>query len=231
MTNRCITFCRTTLGRALAVAALLALPVAAQAADLPMRPSYKAPPMMPAYFSWTGFYVGINGGYGFGTSRHSAGSRSYDVSGPVVGGTLGYNWQMSSIVFGVEGDFDWSDIHGGTPCPNPAFNCRTANNWMATARGRLGYAFDRWLPYFTGGVAFGNIKATVTPGFPGVDQTNIGYTLGGGLEYAMWDRWSVKAEYLWVDLGNVACNARCGAAIDKVNFSANVIRAGVNYRF
>ena len=76
----------------------------------------------------------------------------------MVGGTAGYNLQFGSAVFGLEGDFDWSDIKGSTTA-NCATNCETTNTWFGTARGRIGYAFDRFLPYFTAGAAFGDVKA------------------------------------------------------------------------
>jgi outer membrane immunogenic protein len=219
-------------------AVLLALP-AAHAADLPLNPppSYKAPMIAP-YYNWSGFYVGVNGGYGFGTSQHQVpgvATNSYSTSGAVAGVTAGYNFQINNIVFGIEDDFDWSNMRGGANCTvgRVTFGCNTENSWIGTARGRLGYAFDRWLPYITAGAGFGNIKATLNAPAtaPGINQTRIGYALGGGVEYAMWDRWTVKAEYIYVDLGSVDCAASCGAPSDKVKFNANLIRAGVNYRF
>ena len=230
------------LGLALPVAAMLLLmPVAGQAADLgPRGPIYKGVPA-PTYmaFDWSGFYIGINGGYGFGKSHHNfdavgTTTGDYNVTGALAGGTVGYNWQMGSYVFGGEADFDWSNIKGSAPCPNPAFTCGTENNWLGTARGRLGYAFNRWLPYFTGGAAFGSVKATISPsaGFPGATSTRIGWVVGGGLEYAAWNYWSVKLEYNYVDLGSFNCGAGCtGTGVDNVSFNTHIVRAGINYRF
>ena len=76
----------------------------------------------------------------------------------MVGGTLGYNMQFGSAVFGVEADIDWSGVKGSTTTNCP-LGCETKNTWFGTARGRIGYAFDRFLPYFTGGAAFGDIQA------------------------------------------------------------------------
>jgi len=211
---------------------LLALAGAATAADMsqPPPPLYpvKAPIYVPAY-SWTGFYVGLNGGGGLGSSAWNS-TGSFDVSGGVIGGTVGYNYQVGQAVFGVEGDVDWSDINGSTTnlC---ALGCNTNNTWLATARGRLGYAADRFMPYITGGAAFGDIRAT-TPGFAGASTTNVGWTVGAGLEFAVAPRWSVKAEYLYVDLGSLNCGLGCGAAaLDNVSFHTNLVRAGVNFRF
>lgn len=235
--NRCI-----TLGRGVAATILLSLPLGvAQAADLSLREPFSKSMPSPflASFDWTGFYVGINGAYGFGSSRHNfaaAGTmtNNYTVSGMLVGGTLGYNWQHGNYVLGGEGDFGWSNIKGSAPCPNPAFTCGTQNNWLGTARGRLGYAFDRWLPFVTAGGAAGDIKATISPSaaFPGATETRFGWTVGAGLEYAALTSWSVKAEYLYVDLGSMNCGRSCTlTGTDNVNFNAHVVRAGVNYRF
>jgi outer membrane immunogenic protein len=212
----------------LATTAVLAFGVAsASAADLPHRQmpakavTYIAPP-----YNWTGFYVGINGGGGWGgRSSYSAPfpSGSFDASGGLVGGTIGYNWQMNQVVFGLEGDIDWSNIRGSTTCG--ATTCSLRNDWLGTARGRLGYGFDRFLPYVTGGAAFGNIHNTIA-GVGSADETRAGWTLGGGVEYGLNGPWTIKAEYLYVDLGSGGTVAGSSA-----NFRTNIVRAGLNYRF
>ncbi len=149
-----------------ACAGLIALAMAAPsfAADLPRRayrPAYKAP-MWVAPFSWTGFYAGINGGYGFGKSNWSGagfGTGDFNVKGGMVGGTLGYNLQTGVWVWGIEGDFDGSWMKGTNTTACGAPGCETKDSWFGTTRLRIGYAGDRWLPYLTGGAAFGNIKA------------------------------------------------------------------------
>ena len=118
-------------------------------------------PVYEAPYSWTGFYIGINGGGEFGHSNWSnaLGSNGFSPDGAVVGGTVGYNYQMGQSVFGLEGDVDWSDIRGTTTggvCTGTS--CETRNQWLATTRGRLGYAFGRFMPYVTGGAAFGDIE-------------------------------------------------------------------------
>src|SRR5580704_14346196 len=216
----------------LALIGVMAFAGAAAAADLarpePVPYYPKAPVFVPPY-SWTGFYVSINGGGGFGTSSwDSTGSRN--ISGGLVGGTVGYNYQFGQAVIGVEGDMNWADINGSTTNACPA-GCKTSDSWLATVRGRLGYAADRFMPYVTGGAAFGYIKAS-TPGFAGANSDRAGWTLGAGLEFAVAQNWSVKAEYLYVDLGKFNCGISCGAAVtDNVSFTTNLVRAGVNYHF
>jgi opacity protein-like surface antigen len=109
--------------------------------------------------------------------------------------------------------------------------CSTSDTWLSTVRGRAGYAFGGILPYVTGGLAVGDIRAA-TPGFAGASDTNAGWTAGGGIEFALPGNWSAKAEYLHVDLGRFNCGLDCGlATTDNVSMHDNVFRAGVNYRF
>jgi outer membrane immunogenic protein len=212
--------------------AATALAGAAAAADLgaryPQQPYVKAP-LYTAPFSWTGFYLGLNGGGGWGSSTWDR-TGSFDLSGGVIGGTAGFNWQTGPAVFGLEGDMDWSGV-SGTTAAGCAAGCTTKNDWLGTARGRAGYAFDRFLPYITGGLAFGDIRAS-TPGFAGASQTNLGWTIGAGVEAAIVGNWSAKAEYLHVDLGSFNCGLSCGpTATDNVSLREELLRGGVNYRF
>jgi outer membrane immunogenic protein len=216
-----------------ACAGLLAVTVAAPsfAADLP-RPAYKAPAYIAPVFTWSGFYVGINGGYGFGTSEWSAGALttgSFDTSGWLGGGTLGFNLQTGVWVFGLEGDFDYTTMSGSAACGGGT-TCQTRINWLATARGRIGYAFDRFLPYITGGAAFGNVRMGTAAG---VDHDmQVGWVVGAGLEYAFLGAWSAKAEYNYVDLGTATCGApACGGGGVDVSFHTHIVKAGLNYRF
>lgn len=217
----------------LAVASALAVAMAGPslAADLP-RPAYKAPVYI-APFSWTGFYVGINGGYGFGKSNWSnvtGSTGDFNVRGGLIGGTLGYNMQSGSFVYGLEGDIDYSTIKGTTSTFCGAPGCETKLNWLGTARGRIGYAWDRWLPYITGGGAFGGVKMTTSAGVS-ENKTKVGYAVGGGVEYAFLGAWSAKVEYLYVDLGKSTCGvATCGIDTD-VKLYSHAIRGGLNYRF
>src|SRR3569832_384443 len=120
-------------------------------------------------YSWTGFYLGLNGGYGFGRAEFYGGAPgSFNAGGGLVGATVGYNWQTGPLVFGLEGDIDWSGQRGSGTCGGLA--CRARNDYLATIRGRLGYAMDRWMPYVTGGAAIGNVRpalpASATPTTP-----------------------------------------------------------------
>jgi outer membrane immunogenic protein len=187
------------------------------------------------FFTWNGAYVGINAGYGFGSSQWTdtvtrISTNKFGINGGLVGGTLGYNLQLSTVVVGIEGDLDWSGIKGSTTV-NCVSSCETSNSWLGTARGRIGYAFDRFLPYFTGGAAFGAVKGSVL-GFGSFSETKVGWTLGGGLEYAFADNWTTKLEYLYVDLGSAHCNAACsGGDPFDVTFKTGIVRGGVNYKF
>jgi len=213
----------------LASAGFLALGIAsASAADLSRVP-VKAPAyMLPPLYNWTGFYLGINGGGGWGRSDYSGAfsTGSFDTSGGVVGATIGYNWQVSNqFVLGLEGDIDWSSMRGSSAC---AFtSCETRNDWLGTVRGRVGYVgfWDRVMPYVTGGLAVGNIKTSVA-GLGSSNETKAGWTVGAGIEAAIAGRWTAKVEYLYVDLGN-------GGSVlgSDANFKANIVRAGLNYRF
>ncbi|HEY5216550.1 MAG TPA: outer membrane protein [Pseudolabrys sp.] len=220
-----------TIRTGIAAAALLLAPIAAQAADL-RQPSYKSPAYVaPAYASWTGFYVGLNAGYGFGKSNWDFPASTNSPKGVLAGGTIGYNFQTGTWVWGVEGDFDYSGMKGTSDCA-PGVTCETKNSWLGTARARLGYAgWNNWLPYITGGLAMGDIKAT-NSARTSANKTKMGYTLGAGVEYAMWSNWSVKLEYLYVDLGKFDCGIACSTTVpDNVSFKANIVRAGLNYRF
>lgn len=201
----------------------------ANAADLPRRQAMpmKAP-VYEAPYNWTGFYIGINGGGGWGHSDWDAYGTGFNTSGGLVGGTIGYNYQMGQVVFGLEGDGDWSNLRGSGSCGG--ISCETRNDWLATARGRIGYSFGRVLPYITGGGAFGDIKSSLA-GVGSETTTRAGWTLGGGIEANIAGPWSAKLEYLYVDLGKAGCDAlACGVATD-VSSTNNIVRAGVNYRF
>lgn len=220
-----------------ACAGVLAVAMAtpSSAADLP-RPAYKAPVFVGPGFTWSGFYVGLNTGYAWGKSDWSSSTTTAAVKpkGWLAGGTLGYNLQTGVWVWGLEGDFDYADIKDtkvGTGVCAGATGCQTKVNWLATARGRIGYAWgDRWLPYITGGAAFGAVKMTPNSGTSETD-TRVGWTLGGGLEYAFLGAWSIKGEYLYVDLGKSNCSSSTCITSTDVTFKSHVARAGLNYRF
>ena len=160
------------LAGCLAVGALVTAQCAA-AADLSLAPLYKAPPAAPPQiYDWTGFYLGANGGGGWGNSSWNANATGLNLSGAQAGGTIGYNKQLGKVVFGIEGDIDWSGFDGnGTSAGCPG-GCSTSDTWLSTVRGRVGYSFDRVMPYVTGGLAVGDIapprpgSAAATPPAP-----------------------------------------------------------------
>jgi outer membrane immunogenic protein len=223
-----------------ALAALLAVS-AASAADIPVRPHFKAPPPPPV-FNWSGFYIGATVGYGFGDNNHVnqtnlGRSETFDIDGFVAGGTIGWNWQRpgSAFVWGIEADISYSDINGVLPV-SPGFGCATGCftevKWFGTVRGRLGIARDRALFYVTGGLAYGNVEGSLPPFIPPGSETAVGWTAGAGMEFAIGHRWSMKLEYLYVDLGDAVYAPNFVGnviAVDNVEFS--VVRLGVNYRW
>ena len=220
------------------IAGALALAAGGQAlaADLP-QPA-PAPPRAPAAYlpapvsyNWGGIYLGINGGYSFGNATDQICCVSFSPSGFLIGGTLGGNYQIGAFVIGLEGDGDWSNFDGtsvGAGCVPGG--CETKSTWLATVRGRAGWAWDRVLFYGTGGGAFGNVQAGAIGG-PFDTATQTGWTAGVGVEGAFAQNWTAKIEYLYVDLGNLACTAAgCGPG-NAVNVTENIVRAGVNYKF
>jgi outer membrane immunogenic protein len=224
------------IGSGIAALALLATPLSAEAADMP-RPVYKGVRSVVAYYNWTGFYLGANAGYGFGTSNWDIGPglETFNTSpkGAMYGFTFGYNYQVGSVVWGIEGDYDWSVVNGSSTCFVGLAVCETRNRYLATIRGRLGYAFDRFLPYITGGAAYGDVEgnvsvAGVTIGSQKVDR--LGWTAGVGLEYAFLGNWTAKLEYLYVDLGTASVTF-AGVLPANITFKENIVRVGLNYKF
>jgi outer membrane immunogenic protein len=228
---------------------LLVTSFAAQSADI-VR---KAPIYQPApSYNWTGFYVGAVAGYAWGTSQHivpltSGGplagvnaSDPFKVSGGLFGATLGYNYQINNWVVGIEGDWSLSTksgVHGSSiSLLNPLFTVSTSEQSLATVRGRVGYAFDRFLAYGTFGWAMARVKAEDFSllSVASETQTMTGWAAGAGVEYAFLQNWSVKAEYLYVDLGSKTFfnpNPNLGGVPHSVTLTDNIIRVGLNYKF
>jgi outer membrane immunogenic protein len=237
---------------------------AAVAADLPAAMITKAPPA-PSGMNWTGFYDGFNVGGSWGHQRTSlddatTGTRllssSPGLNGVIGGAQIGYNWQPVNRpwVLGVEADIQGSGQKsdgvfsvGGVAAPGivalPGDSIAYQNtlDWFGTLRGRIGWAMgerSNWLPYITGGFAYGQGTVSGNGTVGGVPvafnttKTYAGWVLGGGVEWAFWDRWSAKAEYLYADYGRgptvpltPMLNINAGRMIDHIG------RVGVNYHF
>jgi len=235
---------------AVGTTALLGIALAApvHAADLP-QPAYKAPPVAaPTGYNWTGFYVGGNIGGGFASFSDSSTvlatttTRKTNANGVIGGGQIGYNYQYTNWVFGVEADFEGSSQKGTSM--SAAAGVTTAQTdslpWFGTARGRIGYTpVDRWLVYATGGLAYGDVKTTDTFNNAGMvattsaNTTKVGWTAGGGVETALWGNWTGKIEYLYVDLPNATFNSMAFGhpATISTHLHENIGRVGMNYRF
>ena len=204
----------------------------AAAADI--APSRMMPVRAPAYlpFNWGGWYAGLNLGGGFG-----------DVSGVVFGGQLGYNWQFGQWVFGVETDIQYSAQDSNSVISG--FGATLADkqelNWFGTLRGRVGWAgwWDRWLPYFTGGLAYGGRSASgaATGAFTGVysaDDTAIGWAIGFGVDYAITAAWTARLEYLHISLEDFTPTYALSGGALTVSYGRldnDIVRGALNYRF
>jgi outer membrane immunogenic protein len=203
----------------LASVALFGFAGAASAADLPMRAAPPAPIIAAApIFTWTGFYVGVNAGYGWSNNDFDAVDLAdEDDDGGFVGGAqVGYNYQIGSFVVGLEGDIQYADFGAdgtfdfdGDGVFDDDFD---SSDWFGTVRARAGVAFDRALIYATGGFAF-------------ADDAN-GWTVGGGVEYAFTNNLSAKIEGLYVNLDN---DDDFPGFDNETDFG--VVRAGLNFRF
>jgi outer membrane immunogenic protein len=172
------------------------------------------------------------------------------VKGALIGGTVGYNWQLSNVVLGLEGDGAATWIKGSTvgtlPFPNgncggfPTPHCDSDLRALGTFRGRVGWAIDRYLPYVSGGLAVGSLHGhegdTLAGGAVGDGtKTVTGWTIGGGIEAIICHNWSAKAEYLHVDFGNHAIFNDTipftGVFAQHVRYTADIFRVGLNYKF
>ncbi|HEV7717388.1 MAG TPA: outer membrane beta-barrel protein [Arsenicitalea sp.] len=210
------------LAGALVLAAGTASPVLAQGVG------YSS--LMTSPYLWSGFYAGVNVGLGSdATDSIVYGGATFPVvpHGGLLGGAqVGYNYRLGDFgVIGVEADFSAVDIGtDGTFLGDP-FSSRLTS--FGTVRGRVGYTFDRYMPYLTAGLAWGN--SDVNYGTFSTTASSAGWAAGAGLEFAFTDNWSAKAEYLRVDLSNVTVNDTKNDLV--VGKTANIMRFGLNYRF
>lgn len=183
--------------------------------------------------NWAGFYIGVQGGYGWGDTSHNfsgLNAGEWDTNGGLFGVTWGTNWQRGNWVYGFASDFSFSNVEGafdGAGCNTGA--CYTELRNLSTSRVRLGYATDNRLLYVTGGLAYGEVRAGVRNSTDRDDETRFGWALGAGLEWAFAPRWSLKAEYIHIDLGDSNIYLAGGAIPTSVDVTADVVRVGVNY--
>jgi outer membrane immunogenic protein len=227
-------------------AALAALGVvtSANAADLPLYT--KAPALAQPLYDWSGFYIGAFGGGGYGNHNLNnalgpAGRANftvnYSATGGLGGGEVGYNIQSGAYVFGVEADLAWAEIKG-----DDAFalgsNDATRLQYAGTLRGRSGFTIDRFLMFFTGGWAYGDLRHTNTDPVLGIDQFAAhrnGLTGGGGIAYALTDNLIGKVEYRYYDFGSYS---RAGAPLTpngqlpySVNNTYSLVTVGLDFKF
>jgi outer membrane immunogenic protein len=243
------------LTSSLALAAMVAGP--AMAADMPL----KAPPPIPV-FSWTGCYIGIQGGYKTGWVRTTAHNTiipandgapwtpDYNISGGLGGGEIGCNYQVGAWVWGVEIDGSAFAKEGQANNFNPPFTngnnwiSKTSERWNAMARGRIGYAQDKWLWYITGGATWVGLDIATflipNPVLTNIERTNrVGWVVGFGTEYAVAYGWSVKWETLYTDYGTFrafdSVSFNCGVSNNCTNRDVRltewITRFGLNYKF
>ena len=242
------------IGSAAAIAVAFAMVGTANAADL--KPIYTKAPAPVAAYNWTGCYIGAEGGGNWGRSQHYfenpnnpnlvglAQTNGIDLSGALVGATVGCNYQITNgFVVGIENDISWTNKRGTSVEIQP-FNTsnsiQTSEKWIDTLRARAGFALDRWFFYGTGGAAFANegfVICDPATGCAGQSKTVTGWTAGAGLEYAVVDNWTLKVEYLHVDLGRQSY-ARTLSPTPGVQFAPrdvtltdDMVRVGVNYKF
>jgi outer membrane immunogenic protein len=217
--------------------ASLGLTGMASAADLPARTYTKAPPMVQAAYDWSGFYTGINGG---GATSHISWSDnifgpegSHDASGGTVGGQIGYRWQLSSWVFGLEAQGNWADFRGSNVGISTGDLNRTKIDAFGLFTGQIGYAWDRTLFYVKGGAAVTDNKYSVTTPlgfFESATETRWGAAVGAGIEYAFAPNWSVGFEYdhLFMGRDNVTFASGFG---DRIKEDVDLFTVRVNYKF
>ncbi|WP_020184989.1 outer membrane protein [Methylopila sp. 73B] len=209
---------RHRLAVAVSAAALSALATGAFAADLP---AYEpAPSIAVPSFTWTGAYVGVQAGYGFGDSN----GRGIDPDGFLVGAYAGYNYQFdnSPLVIGVETDFNYADVD------DSRFGVKLSYDWAGATRARIGYAFDRFLVYGAAGVAYADREVKVS-GVGKNSKTAVGWTAGGGVEFAATDNVVARAEYRYTDYGRDTF--RIAGESARVDSDEHRVMVGVAYKF
>jgi outer membrane immunogenic protein len=198
----------------------------------------KAPP-----YARNGFYVGATVGGGFANTNHTDASGlttgDFTQDGITVGVTAGYNWQLSNVLVGLEGDVSWADIKGSSPvtCTPSCFSKLT---WFDTVRGRVGYVMPgEWVPYVTAGLAYSTVRAGIESLDSPITRMAIenannrfGPTAGVGVEWLFTPSWSLKAEYLYATFGSRTTYINLAdLPVTVTERNVNLFRAGVNWHF
>jgi outer membrane immunogenic protein len=208
---------------------LVASVACAQAADLGAPRAPVAAAVVAPAFNWTGFYLGAHVGYGFGrTTGITPGLVAYpaNTTGPLIGGQVGFNYQINQIVLGAEADIALAAITGRNPGVGLPAPVLYRTNMLGSLRARGGIAVDRVLLYVTGGLGFQNASFTNTVGPE--KYTRTGWTLGAGVEYALTQNWTVKGEYAYYNFGTRALGP---TYTGTVRSDVHTVKLGVNYLF
>ncbi len=211
-------------------AVVLSMVVESSAFAATRSPRAYAPYSPEPVSSWNGFYVGVNAGYGWASTSVTGASVSSDLNGFVGGGQLGYNFQLgSSFIVGIEADFQGSNQSRSDTALGITVEQKLP--WFATVRGRIGYVFNNFMLYGTGGVAWINYKLSASSLGVTVsdDATKAAFAVGGGVEWMFMPRWSAKLEYLYIDTGTTSVTL-FGTAISG-RAKDNIARLGLNYHF
>jgi outer membrane immunogenic protein len=236
-----------------AVVAIIVLSATrAFAADLwaPPPMSYKAPPpVAPPVWSWTGLYLGVDVGAAWATDTVTPliddggtfpRSNSLSASGPFGGATAGFNYQLGSLLLGIEGDIGYLAIANSSADPGSSLGGVDSinNGWYGDATGRLGFVWGPALLYGKGGWALFNGQASTTAALAGFTATQTGtfsgWTYGGGLEYRLGGPWSAKIEYLHFDFGtkDASLTNTVGTVLPYANaLTVDTVKFGLNYQF
>ncbi|MGQ0673565.1 MAG: outer membrane protein [Hyphomicrobium sp.] len=186
------------------------------------------PPFLPG--TWSGLYLGGHLGGGVNTIE-TAGIASAEIDADAfIGGIqAGYNLQIGNVVAGLEIDGTWADS-GDTTTRQGAAELTAGNDWVSSARLRLGYATDRWMVYATGGVALGDIDLKLdAPGLSeSFTETKVGYAVGGGIEYKLTDSWVARVEALHYSFAEETFDTGLGRL--DVDSDVTTVRAGLSLR-
>jgi outer membrane immunogenic protein len=219
----------------LAAVLMASVATTAMAADLPRRSAAPAPApvYVPPPFTWTGFYVGANAAYGWSDYRGSGGNVFGKPAGGLLGGTVGYNYQIGQIVIGVEDNLDWADMTKGRSFAN-GISTKSRVDAFNTLFLRGGYAIDRTLLFVEGGWSAGDLhnKLYDSRNNIGVSESGWrnGWGLGGGIEYAFTNNITARADYVYSQLQSKTDFGGTPYAV-KSGLNVSQIRVGVNYKF